>query len=106
MTNSPLHRDQGERLPKPAEHSRRRRRRIPRRGTVGPVRPGRFFRCRHQIDGIRRDMKPYDLGDCDWLLYRRPFNPYHRKTFKSKAYERGFADSKRSMPKPTWRPIP
>ena len=51
-------------------------------------------------------MKPYNLGDCDWLLYRQRFNPYHPKTFKSKAYERGFEDSKRSMPKPSWGPIP
>ena len=92
--------------PKPAAHRRRRQRRSIRRAAVGPLRPGRIFRRRHRLYDIRRAMKPYHLGECDWLLYRRTFNPYDPTSFKSKAYARGFADSKRAKPKPTWRPIP
>ena len=72
----------------------------------GPVRPGRFFRQRKSIVWIRLEMKPADLGDADWLLYRRRFNPYHPSTFKYAAYERGFVASKILTPKPNWNPIP
>ncbi len=51
-------------------------------------------------------MKPFHLGECDWLLYRSRFNPYRPKSFKGQAYERGFLACKAGYPKPSWKPIP
>ncbi len=51
-------------------------------------------------------MPPLHLGECDWLLYRRDFNPYRPKTYRFAAYARGFAACKADNPKPRWSPIP
>ena len=83
-----------------------RRRKTHRRLRVGPIRPGRFFRPRRKLLDIRLDMKPFHLGECDWLLYRRQFNPYRTHTWNSHRYARGFAASKADSPKPNWDPIP
>ncbi len=102
----PLHHDQDARLPKPAAHRRRRRRHTKRRGAVGPQRPGRFFRPRLKLRAARLALKPFHLGEVDWLLYRREFNPYRRRTWNAKNYARGFAACKLDMPKPAWDPRP
>lgn len=47
-------------------------------------------------------MQPVHLGEADWLLYRRKFNPYRPGSFKALAYHRGYAACKRAIPKPDW----
>lgn len=84
---------------------RRRHTRKPESLPCGPVRPGRFFRPRRDLVWLRLDMRPAHLGDADWLLYRRRFNPYHKSSFKHAAYERGFVASKILSPCPNWPPL-
>jgi len=50
-------------------------------------------------------MLPIHLGEADWLLYRRRFDPYRPGSYKSAAYLRGFAACKAAMPKPGWCPL-
>ena len=105
MSNSGQQAAQGRAEIPPARAQRRRRRFTVGRPRVGPVRPGRFFKLRRKIDWIRRDMKPVHLGESDWLLYRRRFNPYRRGTYKCAAYERGFIACKKMFPSPDWSPL-
>ncbi len=84
---------------------RRHHKKPPLKRKCGPLRPGRFFRQRKAIVWLRLEMKPADLGDADWLLYRRRFNPYRRSSYKFAAYERGFVSSKQLTPKPNWPPL-
>lgn len=51
-------------------------------------------------------MKPFHLGECDWLLYRRRFNHFHPKTRNFAAYERGYASCRSDIPKPAWKALP
>ncbi|KKM91769.1 hypothetical protein LCGC14_1225130 [marine sediment metagenome] len=89
----------------PARRRRRRRRDPESLLRVGPLRPGRFFKLRRKLNWIRRDMRPVHLGEADWLLYRRRFNPYRPRSYKAAAYERGFLASKKIFPKPDWSPL-
>lgn len=95
----------GPLLCSPALSTRRRRFAAHRRKACGPVRPGRFFKLRRTLDWHRRAMRPVHLGEADWLLYRRRFNPYRIFTYKHAAYERGFAACKNSFPNPDWPPL-
>ena len=91
---------------RPSQTKRPRRRRHGRRSRLaGPKRPGRFFRKLHRLDFLRRAMLPVHLGEADWLLYRRRFDPYRPGSYKSAAYLRGFAACKAAMPKPGWCPL-
>ena len=51
---------------------------------------------------MRLDLPAYDLGEADWLLYRRRCNPYRLFSYAHTAYNRGFAVSKHVLPKPSW----
>lgn len=89
--------------------TRRKRRRSPRHGPRFPgcalYRPGRFFRRNRLLDMIRLDMNPRHLGEADWMLYRRPFNPYRKRLRAHQAYNAGFRMAKRENPKPNRPPI-
>jgi len=89
----------------PAASSRSRRRRSRRSSPGKRSLPGRFFRPSGKYKRLRLQMLPVHLGECDWLLYRRSFNPYRIKTRKGQAYSRGFAACKAAFPKPTWSPL-
>ncbi len=90
--------------PKPRRRRTRRHRR-PRFPGCGLLRPGRFFRKSLRLKAIREDMDPYELGECDWLLYRRRASPWRHGTRKQRRYLRGFLKAKADCPKPTWPPI-
>lgn len=51
-------------------------------------------------------MRPFDLGECDWLLYRRRSNPYKPQSARWRAYEHGYLGCKADWPNPAWEPIP
>lgn len=90
----------------PAARSRRSRPAYPRSAQKAKrLRPGRFFHTDQKLAWYRRDMNPAHLGDADWLLYRRRFNPHRPGSYKSKAYIRGFEACKREIPRPNWPPL-
>ncbi len=89
----------------PGTRRKRRRTRPCHPHRIGPARPGRFFHPNRHHAWLRLDMKPVHLGEADWLLYRRRFNPYPRSSYKHAAYQRGFITSKRMFPKPDWSPL-
>lgn len=87
----------------------RKKRHSPKHGPRFPrcalYRPGRFFRRNCRLDIIRLDMDPRHLGEADWLLYRRPFNPYKKRLRAHQAYNAGFNQAKRNNPQPDWPPV-
>lgn len=88
--------------PRPRRTRRHRRPRFP---GCALLRPGRFFRKSVRLKATREDMNPFELGECDWLLYRRRASPWNFGTRKQRAYLRGFLNAKAQCPKPTWPPI-
>ncbi len=100
--SSPLSTAQDTERLHPTRYRRRRHRRSTARRHVGPVRPGRFFKVLRHLHWLRLDIKPLYLGEADWILYRRRFNPYRAGSYKAIAYERGFVASKAALPKPSW----
>ena len=92
--------------PLPNQTVQRRRRRLSHTRRPFPkLRPGRFFRKLKRLVWIRESMQPVHLGESDWLLYRRRFNPYRNGSYKAQAYERGFLASKKMFPRPGWSPL-
>lgn len=89
--------------------ARRKRRRSPKHGPRFPrcalYRPGRFFRTNRHLEMYRLDMNPRHLGEADWMLYRRPFNPYRKRLRAHWAYNAGYRIAKREIPKPDWPAI-
>lgn len=89
--------------------TRRKRRRSPKHGPRFPrcalYRPGRFFRTNRRLEMYRLDMNPRHLGEADWMLYRRPFNPYRKRLRAHSAYNAGYRIAKREIPKPNWPAI-
>ncbi len=96
---------QGETERRPQQRRRRRQTRRVRFPGAVLLRPGRLFRRNKRLDAIRLDMKAYDLGDADWLLYRHRACPYKPGTWNHRNYHRGFAASKAADPRPAWPPI-
>lgn len=105
MNDAHSHTGQGERTTQSPRVRPRSKRHTTRRPTCGPRCPGRFFKLRRKLHFIRLEMKPVHLGEADWILYRREFNPYRSASYKAAAYERGFAACKKSLPRPSTDPI-
>ncbi len=94
----PRPQDDGER-PAVPQHLRHRRR-SPRRQRRGRSRPGAFFKHDRAFERWRKRYNPYHLGYADWLLWRAAASPFRHGSYRDQAYQLGFKDAKREIPKP------
>ena len=94
----PRPQDDGD-MPAVPQHLRHRQRSLRRRRRKRS-RPGAFFKHNRAFVRWRKRYNPYHLGGADWILWRASASPFRSGSYRDQAYERGYADAKREMPKP------